>query len=259
MKTSVYLKTLAFALALSVTCVACRKSGTDTSKPVDDTGEYTQLVNGGFEEWEGSGKETEPVQWNSYVSGTGEGIAYTAGRVQQIAPSNDTRPGSEGVSSVCIYTRSVLGVVANGNLTTGQVHMGSTTAADKSNYNFSQINHADYCQRLTAKPDSIRFWAKFTCPDAQQYARMSALVHDAYPVRDPYIQEDLPHIVAKAACEFQTGTGEWKCYTVPFEDVYPELSPKYIILTFTTNKIPGKGSKNDKLYVDDVSLVYNKR
>ena len=240
-------------------CVACQKNepaqGKAPAKPSAEAVE--QLVNGGFEQWEGTGKEVEPVQWNSYMSGTGEGIAYTAGRAQQVAPSDDVRPGSEGVRSVCIYARSVMGVVANGNLTTGQVHMGSATASNtEANYNFTQLNHADFHQRLTVKPDSIRFWAKFVCPDAKQYARMSAIVHDAYPVKDPSVQDDLPHIVTKASLDFQTSKGEWVCYTVPFENVHSDLSPEYILITFTTNREPGKGSKSDKLYVDDVSLMY---
>ena len=35
------------------------------------------------------------------------------------------------------------------------------------------------------------------------------------------------------------------------------LAPKFILLTFTTNHIPGGGSANDEVLIDDVELIYN--
>ena len=223
----------------------------------DDTiVENSELLNGDFEEWEGSGKEIEPAHWNSFMSASGSGMAYTAARAQQVDVSDQTRPGSTGTKSACIYTRSILGVIANGNLTTGQIHVGSVSATNANNYNITRSDHADYHQVITSRPDSIRFWAKFKCPDASQMARMSATLHDSCDYRDPETTSDAAHVVAKAYKEFSTQSGEWICYTIPFSYDYPSQSPKYMLITFTTNKEAGKGSITDTLFLDDVELIY---
>ncbi len=219
--------------------------------------ENEQLLNGGFEDWEGSGKEAEPAHWNSFMSAEGSGMAYDAGKSQQVRESSDIRPGSSGKKSVCIYARSVLGVIANGNLTTGRIHIGSVKAESSNNYNITRTVNSDYHQLLTSKPDSIRFWAKFVCEDKKQCARMNAVIHDSCDYRDPETSGMSSHVVAKTECEFSTQNGDWKCYTVPFDYDYPSTEARYILLTFTTNKVAGKGGKDDELYVDDVELIYS--
>lgn len=218
--------------------------------------ENSMLLNGDFEEWDGSGKEIEPCHWNSFMSASGSGMAYSAARAQQVDVSADVRPGSSGTKSACIYTRSILGIIANGNLTTGQIHVGSVSASSSSNYNITRSNHSDFHQVITSKPDSIRFWVKFKCPDASQMARMSATLHDSCDYRDPETSSDASHVVAKAYKEFSTQKGEWSCYTIPFSYDFPAQSPKYMLITFTTNKEAGKGSSSDTLFVDDVELIY---
>ena len=215
------------------------------------------MLNGGFEEWDGEGKELEPCHWNSYMSADGTGMAFVAGKAQQVDSSLDVRPGSKGRYSVCVYSRSVMGIVVNGNLTTGRVYIGSTSTQSKDNYNFTACSLPDFQQQLTSKPDSIRFWAKFVCPDSTQNARMNAIIHDDYNYRDPAVKDEEKHLVGKAIQRFTTKSGGWYCYTVPFvyRDSAPE--PRYILISFTTNQVAGKGSANDKLYLDDVELVYS--
>ena len=244
-----------FFLGLMVMSVSCEKTP-GTKK--DNLVENSQLLNGDFEEWEGSGKEIEPCHWNSFMSASGSGMAYSAGRGQQVDVSNETRPGSIGSKSACIFTRSILGVIANGNLTTGQINIGGVSATSSKNYNISRANNADYHQVITSKPDSIRFWSKFKCVDASQCARMSATIHDSCDYRDPETSADAVHVVGKAYCEFTARQGEWIWHTVPFDYGYPSQTPKYILITFTTNKVPGSGNNNDTLWVDDVELIYNK-
>ena len=246
------------ALTLSL-CVSCKKEPVPGGGGVvpTDTVSFSQILNGDFECWEGSGKELEPCHWNSYMSADGTGLAIMAGKAQQVDSSSDVRPGSEGRYSVCVYARSVLGVVANGNLTTGRVFMGSTSVQSKDNYNFTACRLPDFNQQLTTKPDAIRFWAKFDCPDAAQCARMSAIIHDDYNYRDPEVDEEASHAVGMAVLEFTAKSGGWYCYTVPFEYVNPTIQPKYILISFTTNRDAGKGSGKDRLYLDDVELMYS--
>lgn len=243
-------------------CVSCQKDPDPVPIPSvpyvpPAPQEVRQLLNGGFEEWEGSGKELEPCHWNSYMSADGTGLAFTAGKAQQVDSSSDVRPGSGGHLSVCVQARSVMGVVANGNLTTGRVYIGSASVQSRDNYNFTSCRLSGFHQQLTVRPDSIRFWAKFNCPDAAQHARMSAIIHDDYDYRDPETEEELSHAVGKAVLEFTAKSGGWYCYTVPFDYDYPATQPKYILISFTTNREAGKGSGKDRLYLDDVELVYN--
>lgn len=246
------------AVTLSL-CVSCKKDpipGGGVVVPQKDTTLISQIQNGDFECWEGSGNELEPCHWNSYMSADGTGLAFMAGKAQQVDSSSDVRPGSEGHYSVCVYARSVMGVVANGNLTTGRVYIGSTSVQSKDNYNYSSCNSPDFHQVLTARPDAIRFWAKFDCPDTAQYARMSAIIHDRYNYRDPEVDDEASHAVGMAVLEFAAKSGGWCCYTVPFEYVNPTIQPKYILISFTTNRDAGKGSGKDRLYLDDVELLY---
>ena len=251
------IKNLLFVCCVICTVIFCGCHKEEVPEvPADPSKENMQLYNGGFEDWHGSDKEAEPVHWHSFMSADGDGLAYAAARAQQVQLSTDVRPGSEGKTSVCIYARSILGIIANGNLTTGRIHVGSANADDASNYNFTQRSNENFCQILTAKPDSIRFWAKFECPDAEQKARMSAIIHDAYDYRDPEASGDLVHAVGKACHEFTKGDGEWHCYTLPFDYSYAAAEPHFLLISFTTNAVHGKGSKKDKLYIDDVELVY---
>jgi len=253
------MKRIFFVILSSLALYSCDKEPVTRGGAADapsDTTSIDQILNGGFEDWEGEGKEMEPCHWNSYMSADGTGVAYIAGKAQQVTVSSDVRPGTEGGSSVCIFARSVMGVVANGNITTGRIYMGSTSVQSKDNYNYSSCRLPDFHHVLTARPDSIRFWAKFDCPDAAQYARMSAIIHDDYDYRDPEVDDELAHAYGKAVLEFTAKSGGWYCYTVPFHYGCPAARPKYILISFTTNREAGKGSGKDKLYLDDVELVY---
>ena len=53
--------------------------------------------------------------------------------------------------------------------------------------------------------------------------------------------------------------GDWTHYSFPFDyDSYAQnnADTEAIFVTFSTNGIPGNGSKGDALYVDDMELVY---
>lgn len=220
-----------------------------------------QLPNGGFEIWDGTDSDDEPTNWNGFPSAEctlflGCGTA-TATRH---AKSTDTRPGSGGSYSCKIYATSALGIIANGNISTGQIRIGSTTATNfEENYNITRSTNAEFKQSLNAKPDSIRFWAKFVCPSTTQNARMHAVIHNNYNYKDPEDGDASAgsHVVAHATDNFTRGDQEWTLHSVPFDYDFPADDPVYILLTFTTNMVAGQGSTSDVLYIDDVEFVYN--
>ncbi|HNZ42936.1 MAG TPA: T9SS type A sorting domain-containing protein [Bacteroidales bacterium] len=219
----------------------------------------TQLNNSGFETWKDVGISTEePAQWNSFKSASGDAFLLTFAQ-QQIKRSTLTRPGSTGNYSCLIWSRTILSVVANGNVTTGQINMGSATATDPANYNISRTADTTYSEALNAHPDSLVFWTKFKPSNTagSDSGRVRALIHDNYDAKDPLDAASQPHVVGDATLNFPSTNNQWVRISIPFNYTGTATSPDYMLITFTTNKTPGGGSGGDSLYIDDLSLVYN--
>jgi hypothetical protein len=216
-----------------------------------------QIGNSNMELWENVGQATEePNNWNSFKSAQG---AWTSFSSQQVQRSTAIRSGATGQYCARIWSKSTLGVVANGNLTVGRINMGSTTANDPNNYNISLTADANFSEALTASPDSLVFWVKYTSANANDSARVHAILHDAYDLRDPLDANSISHIVARAERNYGRTNGSWTRISVPFNYVVgsPAPTPAFILVTFSTNKTPGGGSNNDEVLVDDIQLIYN--
>ena len=203
----------------------------------------------------------EPEHWHSFGSCVTNTLTGTAKTGSQISQSSDTR---NGVGYSCkVNARNVLaGIIANGTVTTGRMNAGSTTASSSDNHNFTDPNNSNFNEPWTTKPDSIRFWAKFTTPSTTQYARLSAFIHGNAKVSDPLagVSGSSGQVVAYGLYEWQRGDQGWHQYSVPFDyDSYASngRTPAYILISFTTNRVAGQGSANDALYIDDIEMVYS--
>lgn len=213
-----------------------------------------QIGNSNMEAWDNVGAQTEePTNWNSFK--TAEGSLSSFGS-QQIQRSTSIRSGATGSYCARIWSTSQIGIVANGNLTLGQINMGSSTPSSTSNYNYSKTADANFSEALTSSPDSLIFWAKFTVSGSNDSARVHAILHDSYDLRDPLDANSTPHVVARAERNYRTG-GNWVRMSVPFVYEGPASTPAFILITFTTNKTPGGGTANDEVLIDDVELKYN--
>jgi hypothetical protein len=147
--------------------------------------------------------------------------------------------------------------MANGVLTTGRMNMGSSNLSSPDNFNYTVLNDAAFSEALTLAPDSIVFWARYTA-GASEKAGMHAVIHDQFSVQDPINAASEPYVVAAADFQFSPTNNNWVRFSVPFSyTVNTGLVPKFILLTFTTNHIPGGGSANDEVLIDDVELIYN--
>jgi hypothetical protein len=147
--------------------------------------------------------------------------------------------------------------MANGVLTTGRMNMGSSSLSSPDNYNYTVLNDAAFSESLTLAPDSIVFWARYSAA-ASEKAGMHAIIHDQFAVQDPLNATSTPYVVAESDLQFSPTNNQWVRYSVPFVyTVNTGLVPKFILLTFTTNHIPGGGSANDEVLIDDVQLIYN--
>ena len=212
----------------------------------------TQIGNGDMENW---ANDDEPDNWNSFTTASGTWSSFAG---DQCDESNDVRPGSTGTSSCKIWSNSVLGTIANGNVTLGRIEMGSTTPTSPDNYNYSITADGEFSEALTDTPDSIVFWVRFELGGGTAgNARMKATLHTDYDYRDPEDAAAAAEVVATAVENFPPTGGNWERHSVPFVYSGPASVNEYILVTFTTNETGGQGNDNDQLWIDDVELIYN--
>ena len=220
-----------------------------------------QLANGDFESWETvEYTETkvceEPVQWSSFYDATGGMKGFGTSTTPQIFKDEDKRPGSAGQYSCRITSNSVFGVVAQGNLTTGCVNMGSASATDASgNYNYINEAREDQAMRFAGRPDAVRFWVKFS---GVKTGNCSVLLTTKGYYQDPvYPGRNTATLVGQALSGTSiVSNDEWTQYTVPFEWLSDE-QPYYALVNVSTCAEPGAGAAADYLYIDDMEMIYN--
>ena len=211
-----------------------------------------QIGNSDMEQWETVSSDEEPVNWNSFLTATGSWAWAASNQIEQSA---DVRPGSAGTKSCRIWSTSSFSIIANGNVTLGQVNMGSTTPSSPDNYNFSKTSDPNHSETLTDTPDSIVFWVK-TNAGLNGNARMKSTLHDSYDYRDPEDATAALHVVATAVLNFAP-VANWTRMAVAYDYSGPASGNTHILVTFTTNEIPGGGSANDEVFIDDIELIYN--
>lgn len=217
-----------------------------------------QLPNAGFEQWDG-GYDSEPTHWNTFESCDGS-LASLASDNHHYRRSGH-RPGGSGNYYLTIYTKSILGIKANGNMTTGRIHAASMTAASSDNYNYTQRSNSNHCQPFTATPDSMYVWVSFYAGSSSATAQVEAIIHGDNDFRAPNYVGDASKYKGRAVAQTQRTTSSasqmnWKQLKVPF--VYDgNTSANYILVNMTTNNTPGSGDKNDSLSIDDIQFVYS--
>ncbi|MEG1586660.1 MAG: MBG domain-containing protein [Bacteroidales bacterium] len=254
-----------------------------------------QLANSGFEIWETKKQSTiwvsdgltvgeEPVQWNSFLTAGSFFSPMTTlfhFANNQLAKSDDVRPGSAGLSSARLFSTEIMGIVANGNLTTGTIHMGSMTPSDPTNYNFTDTrtetvdqengiiyDPAEHRVAFTGRPDSVEIWTKFaptkygSVVDGNTVpfeAQLSFILHADFLYKEPHATdaEQKEHLIASAFMHTASTENAWRHLTMAMDYADAARNPAYLLASFTTNKNAGKGSGGDQLWVDDLHFIYN--
>ncbi|MEI6853720.1 MAG: fibronectin type III domain-containing protein, partial [Bacteroidota bacterium] len=220
----------------------------------------TTINNGGFENYDSYGTSSvEPTNWNSFMTADAN-ILTSFGKKQRLNRTTVRRPGTSGSYSVVIWSTNEVGTIANGNLTTGKINMGSTSPTNSANYNFTKTSDANFRHNFTGHPDSLVMWVKFhPASNGSEQARVNAVIHDSYDYRDPSASDanSPSHVVGVATLNFTKTNGAWVRKSIPFNYTGPASTISYILITLTTNATPGGGSAGDSLYVDDMSVVYN--
>ena len=215
-----------------------------------------QPLNGNFELWDSEAADAEPTHWNSFATsdGTYSGLASS--------PHHYHRTNQDGTNSyLTIYTRSILGIKANGNMTTGRIHAGSMTPTSPNNYNYTDRSHEGFNQPFTATPDSLYVWVSFYAADTNATAQIATYIHGDYDFQDPGDDGDTTKYAAKAYVRTTRTTASstsmnWVQLKVPFEYT-GTAAPAYLLMSMTTNRLQGAGTKNDSLSVDDIQFIYS--
>ena len=237
-----------------------------------------QIANSGFEYWHTAtisdfeGKNTttsdEPNTWHSFMSATGsQPYVYLAGYTPHVFKSNVVRPGSTGKMSAMVTSTQIWTIVANGTITTGRLAAGSmdpTNVANHSQLDFSDKatdgNGDPFYVKMYGRPDSLALWLKFIqgTPNATYpYATVSAAITDGTYYQDPQGTTQYKNVLATAKnAKIASNGAQWQRIVVPFDYIGAGVDGKGLLVTVSTNAVPGKGSV-DTLYVDDVELIYN--
>lgn len=230
-----------------------------------------QIPNSDFEgDWttneRGQYVEVTPESWNSFykAQGSATGLAFLV--KGQIGPLSKASEAHSGTGAALITSvENMIGTISNGNLTTGIVNMGNTTADNPENYNFSDMSSEDGCCKFLGLPDAVRFWVKFDSKNSSKgNASANMILHTDAGYSDPStrmgVEAEAASRIAKAFQEI-TPNNSWVEYVVPFiyneNDLYQSYKgQKYLLASFSTNKTPGKGTGGDALAVDDIQMIY---
>ena len=223
-----------------------------------------QLRNTGFENFHTSGNGTEPNGWHSFTSATGKLASVAGVKVKQ---SDEVRPGTDGQHSAVLYSSSIIGIIANGTMTTGRLNAEAYSPADAANHSFLDMSSTDldgnndpFYTTLNSKPDSVNVWVKFKQQKANAsypYATISAAITDGTYYQDPTGGTAYNNVAATASnSTIESKNAAWQNVSIPFAYT-GSVDPKAILITISTNATPGKGGGVDSLYVDDIKHVYN--
>ena len=225
-------------------------------------GDHFQLPNSDMEAW--NDDINEPLHWHSFMTAYG-GFASTSQGLAKLEKSQDVHTGSTGSYSAVMSSKKFIFVVANGTMTNGRLKAGSMTADDPENHaemdassTTTDPNGDLFYMPLYAKPDMFNVWLKFTTSGSSNRANVSVKTFDG-----SYYQEPSSTTYTNVSGSIVGGTDvapcDWTHFSFPFDyDSYAgnHAATEAIFVDFATNTTPGNGNDGDKLYVDDIELVY---
>ena len=236
----------------------------------ENVGTHFQMPNSDFETW--SDKNKAPKHWHGFESVTGK-LSGSAKSDTKLVSSNNVRPGSKGLTSAVVTSTKVFTVIANGTMTNGRLAAGSISATNSANHSETNLSSTDvdangdpFATPMYAKPDSVKFWMRFTQAKAQASypnAAFNAVITDGTYYQDPEDKTYTNKVAVAAPNKADMTVGDWRLVSCPFD--YASYAAngaeaKAILLTVSTNATPGKGSYSngvaDSVYVDDLEFVY---
>ena len=274
-----------------------------TNSLMAQTQTNTQFPNPGFEYWvEHPGAQPYkgilglndygyitdlPYNWHTFD----EAYATITGSGTAVKTHHKQASGYKGSYSMSIYCATVLSIPANGAISTGQTRIGSTTAGNASNYNYTNPSQSSNYSTSGAMswafigcPDSMSFYYK-TSYTSQQPLFKVFLHKGAGEFRDRangtlYSPEGTT-LIGSSVDTFSTSSS-WKRETWPFiytrpgqggteyefegqtssinsQGYYSSLNrPNYMLASFSTSKTAGTGGNGDHMEIDELWCIYDK-
>lgn len=234
-----------------------------------DFSEYegTQIPNSDFETW-GTEYENVPVGWHSFESVDGSSDLFI--NFAKSTAHTEKETGHKRESSCLLLKPRTINIIikkvlANGTITTGRMYAGATDADDSKNHAEMDVNKdgssngSPFYSLLNSKPTALAVWLKFISNDASNpYAKVSAVITDGTYYQDPE-DKTYTNVYAKAQQSIASNGGDWQRVIIPFSVQDENVNPVAILMTLSTNATPGGGNANDKLYVDDLELIYTQQ
>jgi len=226
-----------------------------------------QIPNGNADmEWSADNEPGNGLHSFKNASLGGSSILLNTGKknAQDLCYKETGRTGK----AIAIKSKSVAGIAkANGNLTTGNIIMGSPTPANKANHNETRREMgADGSLEFVGLPDSLEFYSKYSKGENSDYnGNVNAFIHgdcdyadpmpDGYPTKEEYVVAYLQFPI--------TPSTDWKRFSGAFEYYTPSQvdmtkDTRYLLLNMTTNPTPG-ATAGDVLIVDDIRFIYNSK
>ncbi|WP_315180134.1 calycin-like domain-containing protein [Alloprevotella tannerae] len=218
-----------------------------------------QVNNSGFETWK---DVNEPGDgWYSFVSANTSGLGFLGSMAKNSSKKNTVKIEGRTGNAVLLKSSSIFGTKANGNLTTGCINMGSSTPANKANYNYTNRSGVNSCL-FAGRPDSLVFYAKFKRGQGGNdtyTGRCHAVLHGDIDYKDPHETEEnkAKYLIAETTI-YSTVTDEWTRYAGAFTYTGTTAEKMYMLASFTTNETPG-ASYSDEFSIDDVQFIYNSK
>lgn len=209
-----------------------------------------QIPNSDFENW---GETALAEGWNSFESAAGTFASFAS-----MSPMPEKIEGVEG-NGVRLKSKDLWVAYANGNMTTGRINMGSTNAADASNFNFTDRTDVNANLPFAGEPDAFEVYARFAPGTAKNegtvlQGRVQLIVHGEVAYHDPELSEQASNKIASAAVLIPA-TADWTKFTGEFNYTGNESDNLYLLASATTNPVPG-ASKDDQLDLDNIKLIY---
>ena len=250
-------------ITLSLICMAAMLSA------------QTQLPNADFEQWTSTAAgNAMPKYWHSFADADCQLKGIYAWGCPCMLKNHSNRVAGHSGYGCEIYSAFIGGVaLVNGVMTTGQMQFATPDTKSAENHNYTDKNNTaghNAAIPFTGRPDSVSFWCKFVMKNPSNVAEAKFHLHGNVAYKDVSThQSATPQKgkVGNAFCQMRDPNDQkWHKYQYKFtyyndqnQQVSTATNPSYILVTFSTNKITKGGSNGDKLIIDDIKMIYNKR
>ncbi len=212
-----------------------------------------QFPNADFENWDSyDSGDAVPSQWHTFNTMQCDlmwGIGCSTAKTNH--SNRITRDG--GGYALQMYAKSVLGVIANGAMTTGRTRVKSTDAGNSENYNFDP---SGYRWTFNGRPDSISFYAR-SSGGISGNALFKVFIHDGNTFYDKANGDLQGTCYGQMIIAFHP-TSSWGRFVKAVNWSNTTATPQLILGSFSTNEAAGEGSSSDKLDVDALRCIYDK-